>query len=115
MSRNWCLWLVGLVLQLSHAVFEHGQRPGPANPLSDHGGRHRRPQRQQLPNLWFDLVHDRSLGRPLALRRGIGGQGPANSVTADPELTDDGLDRHALSPVKTADLRPILHVEHSLR
>ena len=44
-------------------------RPGPADPLGDHRGRHRRPGRQQLPDARLDRIHD----RPAAQRRSYRG------------------------------------------
>ena len=55
--------------QHPHPFLEHRHRPGPADPLRDHRRRHRRPRLQQLPDPRLDLVHDRTLRRPLILRR----------------------------------------------
>lgn len=88
--------------------WEHGQRPGRADPFGGHRRWHGRPLRQQLPHLRLDRIHDRSLGWPLVLRWSVGGQRTTDGVAADPELTGDRPNRHPLSPVNTTDLRPVL-------
>ena len=70
--------------QLPHPVLEHRQPPGPADPLGDHRGWHRRPRRQQLPDPRLDPIHDRPPRRPLIPRRPIVGQRPLHGVLRDP-------------------------------
>jgi hypothetical protein len=70
--------------QLPHAVLEHRQRPGPADPLGDHRGRHRRPRRQQLPDPRLGPIHDRPSRRPRIPRWAILGQRPLHRILGDP-------------------------------
>jgi hypothetical protein len=98
--------------QLPHAVLEHRQRPGPADPLGDHRGRHRRPRRQQLPDPRLGRIHDRPSRRPRIPRWAILGQRPLHRILGDPHHPRDRLDRHLLGPAQPTDLRPVLHVQH---
>jgi hypothetical protein len=99
--------------QLPDPILEHRQRPGPADPLGDHRGRHRRPRLEQLSDARLDRIHDRPATHPpLIPRRPISGQRPLHGVLRDPHHPRDRLDRHPLSPVQPADLGPILHAQH---
>jgi AAA domain/Helix-hairpin-helix containing domain len=94
------------------AVLEHCQPSGPADPLGDDGGRHRRPRSQQLPNPRLHRIHDRPARRPLIAWRAIRSQRPLHRVLRAPHHPGDLLDRHLLGPAQPADLRPVLHGQH---
>ena len=99
--------------ELPHPVLEHRQSPGPADPLGDHRGRHRRPRRQQLPDARLDRVHDRpATHSSFVSRRTRPSQCPLHGVLRAAHHPGDLLDRHPLRSVQPADLRPILHGQH---
>ncbi len=84
----------------------------PPDPLRDHRRRHRRIRRQQFPDPRLRRVGDRSLPRPLILRRPVTGDRCPHRVPRDPHHPGDHLDRHLLRPVQPADLSPVLHAKH---
>jgi hypothetical protein len=98
--------------QLPHPILEHRQRAGPADPLGDHRGRHRRSRSQQLPDVWLGRAHDRPTSHPLVARRPLGRQGSLDGVLGAAPSPGDLLDRHPLGPMQPADLRPVLHARH---
>jgi hypothetical protein len=85
--------------QLGHPRLEHGHRPGPADPLGDHRGRHRRERLQQLPDPRLDLIDDRRLPDPLVLRWPVGLQRRPHGVPGDAQHPGDLLDRDAFGPM----------------
>jgi hypothetical protein len=93
--------------EVPDAVLEHRQPAGPADPLGDHRGRHRRPRLKQLPDPRLDRVHHRARSHPLVARRPCRGQRPLHRVLRDPHHPRDLGDRHPLRAVQPADLRPV--------
>ena len=98
--------------QLPDTLLENSERARPADPLGDHRRRHLRPLRQKCPDLRLHHVDDRAARRTLGARWLVGGQRSAHRVPADAQLAGDRLDRHLLRPMKTTDLRPVLHLQH---
>jgi hypothetical protein len=69
--------------------------------------------REQRADPRLELIHRRPLRRPLILRRIIRPQSPLHRVPRDPQPASDRLDRRPLRSMKTTDLGPVLHGDHS--
>jgi hypothetical protein len=91
---------------------QHRDRPLPADPLRDHRRRHRRAQRQQLPDRRLSHVRDRAFLRTPVPRHLPSPQRPPHRVLRDPQLPGDRLDPKALRPVQPADLSPLIQSNH---
>ncbi len=91
------------------------QRPfgvRPADPLRDHRRRHLRPLPQKRPDLRLVGIGHLAAPGPLVLRRPVRGQRRPHRVTGHAQPPGDLLDGHALRPMQTANLGPVLHFQH---
>ena len=98
--------------QLRDPLPQHRDRPSPADPLRDHRRRHRRAQRQLIPDRGLGGIGDRPFRRTLISRHFPGPQRTPHRVLRDPQLPGDRLDPKALRPVQPPDLSPLIHSNH---